>query len=130
MYDHRLRRLVAMKLLAWELVDDFAARTRFANEVAITAGLQHPGIVAVHDCGELTSRRPWFTMKEIKGSTLDGAVRRLHGGDTPPTGIALMRLLEAFRRICEAVAFAHSRGIIHRDIKPSNLMLATTARCS
>jgi eukaryotic-like serine/threonine-protein kinase len=121
-YDHRLRRVVAMKLLSWELIDDFAARTRFSNEIAITAGLQHPGIVAVHDCGELDDR-PWFTMKEIQGGTLDAAVRELHKIGPPRTTMALMRLLEAFRRICEAVAFAHSRHIIHRDIKPSNLML-------
>ncbi len=119
--DHTLGRLVAMKMLPWDSVDSARARQRFFDEMRTTAALQHPGIVPVHDSGELPDGRLWFTMKEVRGVTLRAAIRELYEGDGEKW--SLRRLVEVLARACEAVAYAHSRGVVHRDLKPENLMI-------
>jgi serine/threonine protein kinase len=81
-----------------------------AEEARITARLEHPGIVPVHDSGELPDGRVYFAMKRIEGTALD------------TYRASLPELLRVFMRACEPVAFAHARGIIHRDLKPGNIM--------
>lgn len=119
--DHALGRLVAMKILPWDAVDSAKARQRFFDEMRTTAALQHPGIVPVHDSGELPDGRLWFTMKEVRGTTLRDAIHELHAG--PEGKWSLRRLVEVLARACEAVAYAHDRGVVHRDLKPENLMI-------
>jgi formylglycine-generating enzyme required for sulfatase activity len=111
-WDRRLQRPVAIKVLRAQSVG-VAAMVRFQEEARITAQLQHPGIIPIHDLGWLDEGCPWFAMKEVRGRTLE-AWRPGH---------TLRRALEVFLRVCETVAYAHARGVIHRDLKPRNLMV-------
>lgn len=127
-FDRRLECELAMKILAGRLVSNQGARSRFLAEAKLTARLQHPYIVAVHDRGELEDGRLWFTMREVHGRTLAHVIDDLHDGVRdgrwPTEGeMTLHRAIDAFRRLCEGVAFAHAHGVVHRDLKPSNLMV-------
>jgi serine/threonine protein kinase len=116
--DAGLDRDVAVKiLLDWFPADGPAAR-RFEEEARITGQLQHPGIPAVHQVGTLPDGRPYLAMKLIKGQTLDA---RLKERADPAADRG--RFLAIFEKVCEAVAYAHSRGVIHRDLKPANVMV-------
>jgi serine/threonine-protein kinase len=123
--DRAMNRVLAMKVLPWELIDAPRDRARFVNEARISAELEHPGIVPVHDFGELPDRRLWFTMKEVRGRTLRSVITDLRGprGDHDPDEPSLRRVVDLFVRACEAVAYAHSRGVVHRDLKPDNIMI-------
>ncbi len=122
-WDSKLKRVVAMKL-ALAARDarqvDSAALTRFVDEARIASQLSHPGIVPVYDLGADDEGRPYFTMKLVKGVELtrifEQARERLAGWN--PT-----RALTLLLRVCEAMAYAHDRGVIHRDLKPSNVMV-------
>lgn len=126
-YDARLDRHLAMKTLDPRLLHLAGPRARFLNEARITAGLQHPGIVAVHDQGERPDGALWYTMKEVRGQTLSAVIQGVHAASTrrwaAADGWSLRRLIEAFVRVCEAMAYAHAQGVIHRDLKPSNIMV-------
>src|SRR5262249_2600744 len=90
---------------------------RFVEEAQIGGQLQHPGIVPVYELGQLGDRRPYFTMKLVKGRTLaDLLVAR----DTPAQD--LPRFLGIFEQACQTMASAQARGVIHGDLKPSNIM--------
>jgi serine/threonine-protein kinase len=127
--DTLLDRVVAMKLLRAEHASVPHVRQRFLVEAKITGQLQHPGIVALHDRGELPDGRLWFTMKEVRGRTLDDVIRELHAVSGPSgwgmtaEGWTFRRLVDAFARIAQAMAYAHSRRVVHRDLKPANLMV-------
>lgn len=121
-WDTELMRSVALKVLHTPKSE----RTwkRFEEEARVAAQLQHPGIIPVHDVGRLEDGRLWFTMKEVKGQTLEDLIVATHkdwrlGRSSQWT---FRRLLEGFLRVCETMAYAHARGVVHRDIKPSNLM--------
>ncbi len=128
-FDRKLDRAVAMKILGMAFIDNLSARDRFTLEAGLTAGLQHPGIVPVHDSGELSDGRLWYTMREVRGRTLARVIKSVHiiSGERMwrPTedGWTLRRLVEALLRVSEAVAYAHREGIIHRDLKPQNIMV-------
>lgn len=126
--DPRLGRDVAAKVLRLEHADS-PERARFVAEAQITAQLRHPSIVSVHELGELADGRAYFTMEEIEGRTMEQTLEQLHQASDAghwgrsEDGWTFSRLIEAFRRTCEAVAYAHSRRVVHRDLKPSNVML-------
>lgn len=127
-YDRHLERVLAMKVLAQDLVEHRPSRIRFLAEARLTAQLQHPSIVAVHDHGAFNDGRLWFTMREVRGRTLSEVIDELHWkarhGAWPTEGeVTLHRVVDAFRRLCDGVAYAHSKGVVHRDLKPSNLMV-------
>ncbi len=128
-YDRELDREVAMKILDAQRGTDEASRRRFAEEARLVAGLQHPGIVGVYDHGELDDGCLWFTMPIVQGATFADIVAELHrdsGGQrwrTSRSGWTFLRVLDAFRDIALAVAFAHDRGVVHRDLKPANVMV-------
>jgi len=111
--DSVLGRRVALKILDLpELRADLSAR--LLREAQILGRLEHPGIVPVHDAGTLADGRPFYAMKFVEGERLDMLARRID---------AIPDRLRIFQRICEAVAFAHARGILHRDLKPENIMV-------
>jgi serine/threonine protein kinase len=111
--DARLKRRVAMKVLdAADRSGDLEAR--LLCEARVLAKLEHPGIVPVHDVGTLADGRIFYTMKFVQGRRLDEIARE-------PS--SLPERLRLFQKICEPVAFAHSRGVLHRDLKPENIMV-------
>jgi WD40 repeat protein/tRNA A-37 threonylcarbamoyl transferase component Bud32 len=109
----KLNRIVALKMI---LASEHAvARARFAAEAESVARLQHPGIVQVHEVGEV-SGRPFFSLEFVGGGSL---AQKLAGTPLPPGDAA--RMVETLAR---AMAYAHSKGIVHRDLKPANVLLA------
>jgi serine/threonine-protein kinase len=110
--DRLLRRDVALKVLPTELEYDGIAQ-RLEREARVLAALEHPGIVAIHDAGKLGDGRPFYVMRLVRGRRLDEQAR------TESLGERLRRFLA----VCDAVSFAHSRGVIHRDLKPANVMI-------
>ncbi|MEW6743623.1 MAG: serine/threonine-protein kinase [Planctomycetota bacterium] len=120
-FDRALRRHVAMKALKAEVLSSEEKTTdRFIEEAQITAQLQHPGITPLYDLGYLEDGRPYFTMQSLEGLTLEEVLEDAAFGGSDWT---LQRLLQIFLRVCETVAYAHSRRVIHRDLKPSNIMV-------
>jgi tetratricopeptide (TPR) repeat protein len=120
--DATIGREVALKRLVSERS---AARERFICEAQVTGQLQHPGIVPVHDLGFDDNGRPYYVMTFVQGQTLKAAIEAFHSAQTKSDErpVARTRLLKIFLDVCNAVAYAHSRGIIHRDLKPDNIML-------
>jgi serine/threonine-protein kinase len=116
--DEALQRDLAIKVLRTELRGDAGAEERFLREARLTGSLQHPGVVPVHHLGRLADGRPCYTMKLVRGRTLADLLR-----DEPAGPERVARLLAVVEKVCQAVAFAHSKGIIHRDLKPSNVMV-------
>jgi len=112
--DTALGRSVAIKVLDLDDADGSLA-LRLTEEARILARLEHPGIVPVHDVGRLPDGRVFYAMRYVEGEPLHRQLDRVR--EVP----ARLRL---FMRVCEAVAFAHGRGVIHRDLKPENVMVA------
>ncbi len=125
--DRELEREVALKVLfepVGEAASGASAATlspsaeawaaRLRDEAKVLATLEHPGIVPVHDAGTLADGRVFYAMKLVRGPRLDQLVR---------AGLAESERFRIFARICEAVAFAHARGVLHRDLKPQNIMV-------
>jgi serine/threonine-protein kinase len=124
--DEELERDVALKRMQDEPAGDPVGRERFFREARITGRLQHPGIVPVYGLGHDACGRPCYAMRFIDGESLSEAIRRHHAhadasDGSPPLG--LRQLLQRFVAACNAIAYAHSRGVIHRDLKPQNIML-------
>jgi serine/threonine protein kinase len=117
-YDHVLHRELAMKFLKEKYLKDanFSDFCRqFQREARVLGELQHPGIVPIHDSGTLLDGRPFFVMKLVKGRTLAQLLEE--------QGPGAARWLGVFAAVCQAVAYAHSVGVIHRDLKPGNVMV-------
>jgi eukaryotic-like serine/threonine-protein kinase len=111
--DQMLDRRVALKVLDVPIPDgDFAHRLN--REARVLARLEHPGIVPVHDVGTLADGRVFYAMKFVEGQRLDKHIESVP---------SLPDRLRLFLRICDAVAFAHARGVLHRDLKPANVMV-------
>ena len=118
-----IRRSVAMKVMLTEgTADDLR---RFIEEAQITGQLEHPNIVPVHELGLDGEGKLFYTMKLVKGITLL-KILQLLGQGVPQTvqKYPLAELLTVFQKVCDALAFAHSKGVIHRDLKPENVMIA------
>jgi serine/threonine protein kinase/Flp pilus assembly protein TadD len=121
-----LDRLVALKRIRPDRIHEHARR-RFLREAAITARLQHPGIVPVYATGQ-DRDGPFYTMPLVEGQTLQEAIAAFHGDEAlrrdPGRGSLKFRgLLQRFIAVCETIAYAHDQGITHRDLKPSNIIL-------
>ena len=126
--DAELNRPVALKELLSYHADDATSQSRFLREAKVTGRLEHPGIVPVYGLGRHDDGRPYYAMRFIEGETLKQAIERFHASRGGAQGagereLAFRRLLRSFIDACNAVAFAHSRGVVHRDIKPENIML-------
>jgi serine/threonine-protein kinase len=126
--DMELNREVALKEIQPKFADNAENRARFVQEAEITGGLEHPGIVPVYGLGQYADGRPFYAMRFIRGDSLEEAVDRFHksdqpGRDTTERSLELRKLLGRFIDVCNAIAYAHSRGVLHRDLKPGNVML-------
>jgi WD40 repeat protein len=102
------------------LLDSPSALARFLEEAQVTGQLDHPGIVPVHELGLDERGRVFFTMRLIKGRELKEIIDLVHAGKE---GWTLTKALGVLLKVCEAMAYAHSRGVIHRDLKPGNVMV-------
>ncbi|MDA1052842.1 MAG: serine/threonine protein kinase [Planctomycetota bacterium] len=120
--DNDLARDVALKEIKPGSASSETVR-RLIKEAQITGQLQHPGIVPIYDVNY--GGRPFYAMKLVKGETFSNAIREYHerkeAGQEDP--ISERRLLSIFLGVCDAIAYAHSRGVIHRDLKPENIVL-------
>ena len=128
-HDEELNRDVALKRIKDEPAYDPNARVRFVREAEITGRLEHPGIVPVYGLGQYADGRPEYAMRFIEGESLRTAIYRHHAAgadsavDPAARALALPNLVRRFLDVCNAISYAHHRGIVHRDIKPSNIML-------
>jgi serine/threonine-protein kinase len=134
--DTELKREIAVKVL----LETHAGRTefvqRFVEEAQIAGQLQHPGITPVYDVGTAAGKRPYFTMKLVKGQTL-AALLGARGDKRPacPPGAGQqhtseplvatdrLRFFKIFEAVCQTLAYAHAHDVIHRDLKPANVMV-------
>ena len=126
--DLALERDVALKEIQKEHARDSRLRRRFVREATITGGLEHPGIIPVHALGAHSEGQPFYVMPFVRGDSLKEAIDCFHQSDMPSAppinrSLEFRKLLRRFVDICNAVAYAHSRGVIHRDVKPGNVML-------
>lgn len=115
--DRELDCQVAMKVL---LRSGSFSEHRFRREARLTARLSHPGVVPVHDVGKASDDRLFFTMRLVEGRTFRDVIDAVHAKDPE---WPLSRAIDVMIRVCETMAFAHSKGIVHRDLKPSNIMV-------
>jgi eukaryotic-like serine/threonine-protein kinase len=124
-YDTLLRREVAMKISDPSSPSYAQTALRFMEEAQITGQLDHPNIVPVHDLGSGVDRASgvFFTMKLVEGETLTKIIERAHGAEYDDREVE--RILQMFLKICDALSFAHSRGVVHRDLKPDNVMVGS-----
>ncbi len=124
--DEELKRKVALKEIQDDKADNPALRSRFVAEAEITGQLEHPGIVPVYGLGTYADGRPFYAMRFIKGESLKAAIRRYHAEPDPDASrraVQLRGLLRRFLDVCNAIDYAHARGVLHRDLKPDNVML-------
>src|SRR5262245_23062779 len=126
--DQELHREVALKQIMEKHADDPVSRRRFLLEAEVTGGLEHPGIVPDYGLGTHADGRPYYAMRLIKGDSLKEAIAAYHvdeGLRRQPgrRSLELRKLLRRFLDVCNAIEFAHSRGVLHRDLKPSNVIL-------
>lgn len=122
-HDRHLGRDIALKELLSDRAPDSPLRVstpdlmRFVREARITGQLEHPSVIPIYEVGRRTDGSPYYTMKLVRGQTLQDAVEQA------PTLRARLALLKHFVDLGNAIAYAHSRGVIHRDIKPDNVMV-------
>jgi len=126
--DTELNREVALKQILDQHADDATSRARFLVEAEITGGLEHPGIVPVYGLGAYGDGRPSYAMRFIRGDSLKEAIESFHADPLLKTDpgrrfLELRKLLRRFTDVCDAVGYAHSRGVLHRDIKPGNIIV-------
>ncbi len=126
--DEELHREVALKQILEKHADDPTSRARFLLEAEITGGLEHPGIVPVYGLGTYGNGRPYYAMRFIRGDSLKEAIDRFHADgawkdDPGRRSLELRQLLRRFTDVCNAIEYAHSRGVLHRDLKPGNIIV-------
>ena len=124
--DRKLNRNVAIKELRPEALESEKSWIRFHREAEITGHLEHPNVVPLYQYGvDQVSGEPFYAMRFVGKRTLEDAIEEHYDkvavGESDP--LALHRLLSIFLDICQAIAYAHSRGVIHRDLKPENVAL-------
>ena len=118
--EQNVRREVAMKRLLPTAAKHARQRARFVQEAQVTGQLEHPNIVPIHELGRDSRGAIYFTMKLVKGRSLGEILHASRDGEETHS---LGELLGIFLKVCDGVAFAHSRGVVHRDLKPANIMV-------
>lgn len=115
-YDETLNRDVAIKIVKAELLTDPSIRTRIEREANMIARIQHPGVVSIHDVGEVQDGSAFIVMEFLKGLDMAHILSR----EGPATPEQVARVLS---QVGDALSMAHEQGVIHRDLKPANLFL-------
>ena len=119
--DPQLERQVAVKVSS---ISEDGEDPRFSKEAKVLAQLAHPNIVPIHNIGVDAQGRPFYSMKLVKGRTLQAVLNLIRDGDAAALKeYPRATLLTIFRKVCDAMMFAHSKGILHRDLKPENIMV-------
>jgi serine/threonine protein kinase len=113
-YQKATKRIVAVKVLLQELHTSERAQFRFEREVDLAASLRHPNIVTIYDSG-IAHGQYYYAMEYIEGKPLDDFVKT--------SELSTREIMELFNKICQAVAYAHQRGVMHRDLKPGNILV-------
>lgn len=125
--DQKFGRTVAYKEIAGARADSDKAMDLFLKEAEVTAQLEHPGIVPIYDVGQRQDGTPYYSMRFIEGESLRAAISRVHGAGARQSAVwwyrSLRPLIQRLVEVCNAIQYAHSRGVLHRDIKPDNIML-------
>lgn len=122
--DRNLRREVAIKTPLPAQVVDRSAIEAFVTEARVTASLEHPGIAPVHDLDLSSDGQIYYTMRRVHGRTLGSLIGDAIASGRRPAEIAgPNELVNIFLKVCDAIAYAHDRGVIHRDLKPDNIMI-------
>jgi len=122
--DHRTARKVAMALIQDARIASDEDIESFLYEARLTANLQHPNIIPIYDIAVDENGNPYFTMKALKGETLSEILNQLrNGNETYRTRYSRTRLLGIFLKVCNAIDYAHTKGVIHLDLKPSNVIV-------
>lgn len=116
--DTDLGRELAIKVLLDSHKNKPEVVQRFIEEAQIGGQLQHPGIAPVYELGQFADRRPFFSMKLVKGETLSKLL-----ANREDSAVDRAKFIGIFEQVCQTVAYAHSRGVIHRDLKPANIMV-------
>lgn len=126
-WDEEMGRYVALKEIRKDHAKNMGLRARFEREAEVNGNLEHPGIVPVYGMGRHEDGRPYYAMRFVKGETLQHALERFHedsrGLSPAQWHLKVRPLVSRFLVICEAIGYAHARGVLHRDLKPSNIML-------
>ncbi len=123
-FDTHLGRRLAIKILHGGPAVSRDRLARFIAEAEITAQLEHPSVVPVHEAGRMPGGMPYFTMKMIRGESLEDIINNLRVGDEAyEERYYGKRMVRMFFRLCQGVAYAHHKGVVHRDLKPSNIMI-------
>jgi tetratricopeptide (TPR) repeat protein len=116
--DIDLGRDIAVKVLLETHQGKTEFVQRFVEEAQIAGQLQHPGVTPVYELGQFADKRPYFTMKLVKGETLAALLAA-----RPDSASDRARFVGVFAQVCQTLAYAHARGVIHRDLKPANIMV-------
>jgi tetratricopeptide (TPR) repeat protein/tRNA A-37 threonylcarbamoyl transferase component Bud32 len=125
--DQQIGRDVALKQIKERYADDYIHRYKFFQEAEITGQLEHPGIVPIYALGTDEAGRPYYAMRFISGESMRDAIKTFHKllleKKIEFDGSELRQLLRRFIDVCNAVEYAHDKGVLHRDLKPHNVML-------
>ena len=124
--DLHIRRTVAMKVMKTSTQFSRENVLRFIDEAQLTGQLEHPNIVPVYELAIDEHGETFYTMKFVRGITLDEILRGLrHANERLVKKYPLASLVTIFQKICDGVGYAHSKGVVHRDLKPENVMVGT-----
>ena len=125
-YDAILGRHLAMKEMSSEMLGNQNFEYRFIKEAQVMGSLQHPSIISVHDIGKNKEGNIVFLMDQVEGETMEVHIGHLHKNSSPMEWAqgeewSLRRIIEAYYRICETMAYVHDKNIVHLDLKPTNV---------
>lgn len=125
--DEKLNRNVAIKFIQPRHAHNQDLNQRFLQEAEITGRLDHPGVVPVYALGQTDAGQPFYSMRFIRGESLDSQIKRFHESKSElglgEQRLRMRQMLGNLISVCRTIAYAHTRGIVHRDIKPQNIML-------